>query len=54
MIEAPKNEKIWVQIVNSGVVTHVITSDILRTIYYLYEVNGDKLRKTRYKNEVLY
>lgn len=50
MIETPKNEKIWVQYVKSEVVTHVITSDIRREMYYLYKVKDNKLYKTRYKS----
>lgn len=47
----PKNETIWVQIVQSDVVTHIITSDPLRSMYYLYTVDQDGiLSKTRYKN----
>lgn len=50
MIEAPNHETIWVQYCKSGVVAYVITSDAMRTTYYLYKVEGDKLRKTRHSN----
>jgi len=50
-IEAPKNEIIWLQIVKDGVVTHIITSTALRDVYYLYTVENDKLKKTRYKSD---
>ena len=49
MLKAPKNETIWVRYVNNGVVTHAITSTSLRDTYYLYEVDGDKLIKTKKK-----
>lgn len=50
-IEAPKNNIIWVSYVHDGVVTHMITSNILRTEYYLYKVENGELKKTRYKSE---
>lgn len=50
MIEAPKGETLWVQIIKNGVVAYAITSNTLRTEYYLYEVDKGKLKKTRYKN----
>jgi hypothetical protein len=50
-IEAPKNNIIWVSYVQDGVTTHVITSNILRTEYYLYKVENGELKKTRYKSE---
>ena len=46
----PSSETVWVQYVISGVVAYVITSDAMRTTYYLYKVEGDKLRKTRHSN----
>ena len=46
----PKSETVWVQYLISGVVAYVITSDAMRTTYYLYKVDGDKQRKTRYSN----
>lgn len=50
MIETPKGETLWVQIIKNGVVAYAITSDTLRTEYYLCKVDKDKLKKTRYKN----
>ena len=50
MIEAPNHETIWVQYCKAGVVAYVITSDAMRTTYYLYKVEGNKLRKTRHIN----
>lgn len=46
----PNSETVWVQYIISGVVAYVITSDAMRTTYYLYKVDGDKLRKTRHSN----
>ena len=51
MIEAPKNEIIWVRLATEGAVTHVITSTVLRDTYFLYKVENGKLKKTRYKSE---
>lgn len=50
MIETPKGETLWVQYCKTGVVAYVITSDAMRTMYYLYKVDKGKLKKTRYKN----
>lgn len=50
MIEIPSNEILWLQILQNNVVTYVITSNTLRTEYYLYKMDKDKLKKTRYKN----
>ena len=50
MIEAPNHETIWVQYCKAGVVAYVFTSDAMRTTYYLYKVEGNKLRKTRHNN----
>lgn len=46
----PNSETIWVQYCKAGVVAYVITSDAMRTTYYLYKVEGNKLRKTRHNN----
>ena len=47
----PKNETLWLQLLNdSNEVTHVITSDLHRTTYKLYEVKGDKLEFTKHKS----
>lgn len=51
MIKVPDKEILWVQFLKAGVVTHVITSDFFRSTYYLYRVNGDALKKTRYKSD---
>ena len=51
MLKALKNETIWVQILNNGQLTHVITSKTTRDIYYLYKVDMDgDLIKTKYKS----
>lgn len=50
MIETPKGEILWVQIIRNGVVAYAITSNTLRTEYYLYKFDKGKLKKTRYKN----
>ena len=50
-IEVPKNEIIWVLYVQDEVITHVITSNVLRTEYYLYKVENGTPKKTRYKSE---
>lgn len=49
MFNLPTDEILWVQYMNDGVITHLITSDILRTTYYLYTVNNNKAKRTRYK-----
>lgn len=45
----PQDETVWVRYMNGGVITHIITSDALRTMYYLYTVENNKAKKTRYK-----
>ena len=50
MIKTPKGETLWVQIIKNGVVAYAITSNTLRTEYYLYKVDKGKLKNTRYKN----
>ena len=51
MMTIPKNETLWVKYLNdSNMVTHVITSDKLRTTYKLYEVKVDKLEFTKHKS----
>lgn len=50
MIEAPNHETIWVQYCKAGVVAYVITSDAMRTTYYLYKVDKGELKKTRCEN----
>lgn len=50
-IMIPKNEILWLQLLNnSNEVTHVITSDLHRTTYKLYEVKADKLEFTKHKS----
>lgn len=51
LIKTPENEIVWVSYVQDGVITHVITSNVLRTEYYLYKVENGKLKKTRYKSD---
>ena len=51
MIQAPKNEILWLQLANNGKTTHVITSTIIRDTYYLYKVSEDgKLTRTGHKS----
>lgn len=49
MFNLPSDEHLWVQYMNDGVITHLITSDALRTTYYLYTVENGKAKKTKYK-----
>lgn len=49
MFNLPSDEHLWVQYMNDGVITHLITSDTLRTTYYLYTVENGKAKKTKYK-----
>lgn len=50
MIKTPKNEILWVQIFDlQDKLTHVITSDLHRETYKLYQVNGDSLTYTKHK-----
>ncbi len=50
MIKTPKNEILWVQIFDlQDKLTHVITSDLHRETYKLYQVNGDNLTYTKHK-----
>lgn len=51
LIKTPENEIVWVSYVQDGVITHVITSNVLRIEYYLYKVENGKLKKTKYKSE---
>jgi hypothetical protein len=50
-IKIPKNEILWVQYLVDGKPKYTITSDKLRSVYYLCEVVGEKLVKTKYKNK---
>lgn len=36
---------------SNGEITHIVTSDIMRTNYYLYKFNDGELIKTKYKNK---
>lgn len=46
MVKAPKGELSWVRELNDkGEEIYLITSNSVRTIYYLYAINGDKLIK---------
>lgn len=51
MIKAPKNEIIWVVYMQDEVITYMITSNALRTEYYLYKVENGIPKKTKYKSD---
>lgn len=51
IIKVPKNEILWVQHLVDGKPKYAITSDKLRSMYYLCEVVDDKLIKTKHKNK---
>ena len=52
MIKIPDKEILWVQFLKAGVVTHVITSDLHREMYYLYKVDSKgNLKKTKWQSE---
>ncbi len=51
MIEIPNNEILWLQILQNDVVAYAITSNVIRTEYYLYTIQNGKLKKTRYKSD---
>ena len=44
-IKVPKNQILWVTYGENGVAKYAVTSDIIRSKYFLYEINGDKLIK---------
>lgn len=44
------NEKVWVQYMNDGKITHIITSDRNRENYYLYRVINGKPKKTKHSS----
>ena len=48
----PYKERLWLQIFKPGAKepSFLITSDLMRMTYYLYEVKGGKPIKTRYKS----
>jgi hypothetical protein len=48
----PDNEILWVQYKDiDGTLTHIITSNVFRTEYYLYKVTNDKPKKTKYVSD---
>lgn len=51
MLSSPKGEIIWAVYKDNGVPTHAITSTPLRDVYFLCEVDGEELRKTKKKAE---
>ena len=51
IIKAPKNEIVWVVYMQDEVITYMITSNVLRTEYYLYKVENGIPKKTKYKSE---
>ena len=50
-MKIPKGETLWVNYMSNGEITHIITSDIMRTNYYLYKFNDGELIKTKFKNK---
>lgn len=50
-VEAPKNEIVWVVYMQDEVITYMITSNALRTEYYLYKVENGIPKKTKYKSD---
>ena len=50
-IKIPKNEILWVQYLVDGEPKYAITSDKLRSVYYLCELVDGKLVKTKHKNK---
>lgn len=50
-ITPPKNESIFVVYISDGTITHAITSNKLRDVYYLCEIADNKCVKTKYKSE---
>ena len=50
MLVAPKGEIIWAVYICNGMQTHAITSSALRDVYFLCEVQGNKLVKTKKKS----
>ena len=50
-IKPPKNEIILVQYIKDDKPVYIITSTMLRDMYYLYKVENDKLVKTKHKNK---
>jgi len=50
MLVALKGEIIWAVYICNGMQTHAITSSALRDVYFLCEVQGNKLVKTKKKS----
>ena len=50
-MKIPKGETLWVNYMSNGKITHIVTSDIMRTNYYLYKFNDGELIKTKFKNK---
>ena len=48
-ITCPVGERFWVQYLQDGKPLYIITSTRLRDVYYLYEVKGTSLVKTKYE-----
>ena len=48
-ITCPAGERLWVQSLQDGKPLYIITSTKLRDVYYLYEVKGTGLVKTKYE-----
>lgn len=46
------NEIKWLTYSNDGIPVYIITSDILRTEYYLYKVTNGKAKKTARKAKI--
>lgn len=51
LIKTPENEIVWVSYVQDEVITYMITSNVLRTEYYLYKVENGIPKKTKYKSD---
>lgn len=43
-------EVLWLTYINDGQILYYITSNKIRSIYYLYEVKNSKPIKTKYKS----
>lgn len=44
-IKIPKGETVWAEFLSKGKPRFIITSKQLRDWYFLYEVNGEELKK---------
>ncbi len=47
------NEILWLQYSVNGKLTHIITSNVMRDTYYLYEIIDGQAVKTKYKAETV-